>query len=191
VSELRRWFARHHRTADELVVGFHKAHLKLPTPTYAQALDEALCVGWIDGLKRRVDERSYSIRFTPRRPTSYWSATNIRHAARLTAEGRMLPAGEAALARRGGSAERRYSFEQRHAAELDAECLRVFRRHRAAWRFFSAQAPSYRRTAAWWVMSAKRSETKRRRLDALVAASAAGSKPGPFLVSRASRRKAR
>jgi len=190
-AELRRWFARHHATADELLVGFHKVHTGRVALTYAEALDEALCVGWIDGLKRRLDDDTYSLRFTPRRAKSYWSATNIRHAERLTAAGRMRPVGRAAFARRDQAVARRYSFEQRAQVALAPELLRRFRWHRAAWRFFEAQPPSYRRTAVWWIMSAKRAETRERRLSELIERSAAGTRPKAFLVSRAARRKAR
>lgn len=188
-AELRRWLARHHRTADELVIGLQKAHVGSGTLTYREALDEALCVGWIDGVRRRLDDARYAIRFTPRKAKSYWSKVNVRHAERLQAAGRMREPGRAAFAARAEGA--RYSFEQERAVELDPAAERRFRRHAKAWRFFQAQTPSYRRTAVWWVVSAKRAETRERRLSELIACSAAGTKPKAFLVSRASRRKAR
>ncbi len=188
-AALRRWLARHHRTATELVVGLQKAHVGRGTVTYGEALDEALCVGWIDGVRRRIDDERYAIRFTPRKAKSYWSKVNIRHAERLQAAGRMRAAGRAAFAARVEGA--RYSFEQRRTLELDAALEDRFRRQRKAWRFFQAQAPSYQRVAVWWVMSAKRAETRERRLTELIERSAAGTKPKPFLVSRAARRKAR
>ncbi len=140
---------------------------------YAQALDEALCFGWIDGVRRALDADSFTIRFSPRKPRSIWSGINIRHVRRLEAEGRMRPAGRAAFRARDPKRSRIYSFESRFRG-LPAPFRKRLRAEAAAWAFFTAQAPWYRRTASFWVMSAKREETRERRLAQLIECSAAG-----------------
>jgi uncharacterized protein YdeI (YjbR/CyaY-like superfamily) len=137
-------------------------------------VDEALCVGWIDGVRRRIDDESYSIRFTPRRPGSTWSAVNVRRAAELSAAGRMQDGGLAAFAARHPDRTGTYSHEQRAEPRLDTDAERTFRADPTAWDFFTAQPPSYRRTALWLVVSAKRPETRARRLEQLMADSRAG-----------------
>ena len=137
-------------------------------------MDEALCVGWIDGVRRRIDDDSYSIRFTPRRAGSTWSLVNVRRVGELTAAGRMRDAGLAAFAARRDDRSGTYSFEQRAEPRLDETAEETFRADQAAWDFFSAQPPSYRRTAVWWVVSAKRPATRERRLVQLMADSRAG-----------------
>jgi uncharacterized protein YdeI (YjbR/CyaY-like superfamily) len=132
--------------------------------TYREALDEALCIGWIDGVRRSVDEDSFSVRFTPRKAKSGWSAVNIARARQLEAEGRMHPAGLAAFRAR---VKPEYSYESRPRA-LAPAYLKKFRAHPRAWNFFSVQPPWYRRTCAFWIMSAKRAETRERRLDVLI-----------------------
>ena len=179
----RAWLARHHATSRELIVGFHKVGSGRASITYPQALDEALCFGWIDGLRRGLDATSYTIRFTPRRKDSIWSAVNLRHAARLTAEGRMRPAGQKAFRERDRENTRRYSFENRPQA-FDPAAARRFKSDAAAWAWFAEQARGYRRTAQWWVMSAKRPETRERRLTILIASSARGTKAPPFILER-------
>jgi uncharacterized protein YdeI (YjbR/CyaY-like superfamily) len=141
--------------------------------TYAQALDEALCFGWIDGVRRRLDADSFSVRFSPRRPGSFWSAVNTRHATRLLAEGRMRPPGLAAFRMRDSAAPRRYSFEAKPRG-LAPVYLRKLKATPRAFAFFQSRPPGYRRTCAFWVMSAKRPETREKRLAALIACSAAG-----------------
>ena len=172
-AEMREWFARHHATAPELLAGFCKRGSGEPSITWPESVDEALCVGWIDGIRRSLDARHYTIRFTPRRRGSIWSAVNIRRVEVLTAEGRMLPAGLRAFAARREDRSIIYSYEQRHAGleESHAEALRA---NPEAKRFFEAQPPSYRKRMSWWVASAKREETRRLRLEKLIAASAAG-----------------
>jgi len=178
-AELRAWLDEHHAEADELWVGFHKKGTGVPSLTWPESVDEALCFGWIDGLRQRVDARRYRIRFTPRRAGSVWSAVNLRRAEELIAEGRMRPPGLAAWERRREDRARRDSFEQ-EAAGLTPEHERDLRRDRAAWQFWTSQPPGYRKTASWWVESAKREETRRRRLAKLVEHSAAGRRIPPL-----------
>jgi uncharacterized protein YdeI (YjbR/CyaY-like superfamily) len=158
-AELKKWFDANHASARELWVGYFKKSTGRPSVTWPESVDEALCVGWIDGIRKNVDERRYVIRFSPRRPGSIWSAINVRRV-------------EAFSARR----ENRvgvYSYEQR-PAEVPEPYRGLFRKNRKAWAFYQAQPPGYRRTASWWVVSAKRDETRRKRLRELVALSASG-----------------
>ena len=155
------------------MVRCYKAHAKEQGLTYAEALEEALCFGWIDGVRRRVDAESFSVRFTPRKPKSVWSAVNIRKATELEAAGRMRPAGRAAFAAREERGTKRYSYESKPRA-LHPGLERAFRRDRGAWKFFQSQPPSYRRTSIFWVMDAKREETRARRFATLLACSAEG-----------------
>ena len=164
----RQWLMRDHARAAELWVGYYRKDSGRPSVTWPESVDEALCFGWIDGLRKKVDHESYKIRFTPRRAKSTWSAVNIARVAVLTCESRMQPAGIAAFARREENNSRRYSFENRAAAKLAAADEQEFRRDRAAWDFFQAQPAGYRRLAAWWVISAKRPETRRKRLERLI-----------------------
>lgn len=173
-SEFRTWLEKHHNTARELVVGFHRKNTGRPTITWPESVAEALCFGWIDGIRRRIDGERYTIRFTPRRPGSAWSAVNIRMVLELEAAGRMTPAGRAAFERRRQGEPAGYSYERRHEAVFDEKRLKAFMRNRAAWAFFEAQPPGYRRMMTWWVMSAKGEDTRDRRLARLVASSAAG-----------------
>jgi len=173
-AEFRTWLEENHATAEELVVGFHKKATGRPTMTWTESVREALCFGWIDGIRRSLGEEGYTIRFTPRRPRSIWSARNVQHVEELIAEGRMRPAGLAAYEARSPERTAIYSFEQRHSARLDREQEKRFRAKPAAWSFFQEQPPSYRRTAIFWVISAKREETRTRRLEQLIADSAAG-----------------
>ncbi len=174
-GELRGWFARHHATEPELLVGFYKRGSGEPSITWPESVDEALCVGWIDGVRRRLDERRYTIRFTPRRKGSIWSAVNIARVAVLTAEGRMQPAGLAAFAARTEARSKIYSYEQRNLPSEFAEPYAgAFRAEAQAWCFFEAQAPWYRKLMCRWVTGAKRGQTRRKRLARLIAESAAG-----------------
>lgn len=173
-EEFRAWLEEHHETADEVYVGYHKKHTGRPSLTWSQAVDEALCFGWIDGRANRIDDERHMQRFTPRRPGSNWSAVNVRKVEQLRAEGRMRPAGEAAFARRTEPTTGVYSYEQRHRARLEPEQEARFRAHEAAWAWFTARPPGYRAMAIWWVVSAKRPETRERRLTTLIEDSAAG-----------------
>lgn len=178
-AEWRRWLAAHHATATELRVGFLKKATGQPSITWPEAVDEALCYGWIDGVRQSLGSESYVIRFTPRKPASIWSAINIARVEALTAEGRMQPAGLAAFARRSDKKSRVYSFEQKEIA-LAKDDEAEFRAHREAWKFFAAQPASYRRAALWWVVSAKKAETHRRRLDKLIEHSESGKRLEQF-----------
>jgi uncharacterized protein YdeI (YjbR/CyaY-like superfamily) len=173
-AAFRRWLTRHHARETELWVGFHKKASGRPSMTWPESVDEALCVGWIDGIRKSIDEDSYMIRFTPRRRNSIWSAVNTRRAQELIDEGRMRPAGLVAFEARTEEKTGVYAFEQREEVQLDAASAAAFRRERAAWVAFSAMPAGYRRTAIFWVMSAKREETRARRLATLIADSAAG-----------------
>jgi uncharacterized protein YdeI (YjbR/CyaY-like superfamily) len=180
-AEIRRWFKRNHASVAELWIGYYKKDSGRGGVDYKQALDEALCFGWIDGVLRRVDEVSYTNRFTPRRTQSRWSAVNIARAQQLVADGRMQPSGLAAFERRTEDRSQVYSYEQRQAAALSPAEQRAFRANEAAWTYFSAQPPSYRRIAAYWVQSAKKEDTRKRRLDVLIDASARGELAPPFI----------
>lgn len=173
-ADFRAWLAEHHDDRDELLVGFHKKGSGTPSMSWPEAVDEALCVGWIDGVRRRVDDSRYTIRFTPRKARSTWSAVNVTRVAALTAEGRMQPAGQAAFERRAAERTGVYAYEQRDQAAFDPAHEAVFRASEAAWGFFQSRPPWYRRTLTWWVASAKREETRRKRLDALIAACSEG-----------------
>jgi uncharacterized protein YdeI (YjbR/CyaY-like superfamily) len=171
---LRAWFLAHADEGGELTLGYWKTGTGRPSVTWPQSVDEALCVGWIDGVRRRLDDESYVIRFTPRRPGSTWSAVNVARVAELTAQGRMQPAGLAAFEQRRADRSGTYAYEQREVAALTADREAVFRATPGAREFFSSQPPSYRHTATWWVVSAKRAETRERRLAQLVDDSAHG-----------------
>ena len=172
-GEFRKWLASNHTTAAELWVGFCKKGSGKPSMTWPESVDEALCYGWIDGVRKTIDAERYVIRFTPRKPVSIWSNVNIAKVKKLLAEGRMTPAGLAAWARRDEERSGIYAFE-RKAASFSPEQLTQFRKNNRAWVFFSAQAPYYQRVAAHYVSSAKREETRSRRLAALIAHSAEG-----------------
>ena len=169
--EWRAWLARYHEGAKELVVRCWRLPFRDQGITYPEALDEALCYGWIDGVRRRVDDRSFSTRFTPRRSGSVWSAVNVRRVEELEAAGRMRAPGRAAFAARPERRTGVYSYEKRDVELLPAYVKR-FRRDRQAWRFFQAQPAGYRRISSFWVMEAKREETRLRRLDQLIGCSA-------------------
>lgn len=176
-TSFRRWLERHHGRAAEIWVGFHRKHTGRRGLTYADALDVALCFGWIDGVRKKLDETTYTNRFTPRRPGSIWSTVNIRHVERLTAAGQMHDAGLTAYARRDPAKSGIYSFEQR-PQQFPPPLEARFREQPEAWAHFSAQPPGYRRLAIWFVISAKREETQLRRLRQLMTASAAGGRLG-------------
>lgn len=172
-AALRRWLSANHARKAELFIGFYKKGSGRRGITYQEALDEALCYGWIDGVRRSVDAESYTNRFTPRKPRSNWSQVNLRRVAELIEAGRMAPPGLAAYERRDPSRVNRYSFE-RETAELAPAQRKAFRARPEAWRFFQAQPPYYRRLTAFWVISAKKEETRQRRLTALIESSARG-----------------
>jgi uncharacterized protein YdeI (YjbR/CyaY-like superfamily) len=170
-AEFRSWLAKNRTAASELWVGFYKKESGKGGITYSEALDEALCFGWIDGVRKSVDAASYTIRFSPRQPKSIWSAVNTRRVAALIKAGSMDPSGLEVFRNRDPGRTLLYSYE-RERAEFTGLWLERFRSNAAAWRFFDAQAPSYKRTVTFWVMSAKKEETRSKRLDALIAESA-------------------
>jgi uncharacterized protein YdeI (YjbR/CyaY-like superfamily) len=169
----RQWLAAHHQHETELLVGFHKRDSGKASMTWPESVDEALCVGWIDGVRKSLDELSYTIRFTPRKATSTWSAVNIKRVQVLTEQGRMLPAGLAAFAARQEKKSVVYAYEQVEAV-LAPEYLALLNKNKAASTFFAAQAPWYRKKASWWVMSAKKEDTQLRRLEKLIACCKSG-----------------
>ena len=172
-AKWRAWLEKNAATADEVVVGFWKKGTGKPSMTWSESVDEALCFGWIDGIRRRIDDDSYSIRFTPRKPTSNWSLVNVEKMKVLEAEGRMTDAGRAAFAARRESATGVYSFERQGEIDFDDSALRA---DAAAWAYWSAAAPSYRKVVMHWVTSAKKPETRAKRMAELVADCAAGRK---------------
>jgi uncharacterized protein YdeI (YjbR/CyaY-like superfamily) len=173
-AAFRRWLEKHHQKATELLVGFYKTTSGKPSITWPQSVDEALCFGWIDGIRRRIDDESYSIRFTPRKPTSIWSAVNVKRVGELVAAGHVAPAGLAAFEKRSAKKTGVYSYEQRHEAVLDKGFEKRLRADKPAWKYLQGEASWYRRITTFWVMSAKKPETREKRLAELIEASAAG-----------------
>ena len=172
-SAFRKWLAANHAKAKELWVGFHKKDSGKPSITWPESVDEALCFGWIDGVRKRIDAESYMIRFSPRKPSSIWSVVNIRNAEKLISEKRMQPAGLKAYEARKEYRSGIYSYEQR-SPELVAPYAGKLRRNKAAWKFFQAQPPYYRKMINWWIVSAKQEETRLKRLEKLIQLSANG-----------------
>jgi len=172
-SDFRKWLAAHHSSAKELWVGFYKKESGKPSITWPESVEEALCFGWIDGIRKRIDDESYQIRFTPRQSSSTWSSVNIKIAQRLINEKRMQPAGLKAFDARKENRSGIYSYEQR-SPELEEKYARKLKRNGAAWEYFQAQPPSYRKMINWWIISAKQEETRTKRLDRLIDASAKG-----------------
>jgi uncharacterized protein YdeI (YjbR/CyaY-like superfamily) len=166
-GDFRAWLEEHHESAKELWVGFYKKSSGKPSITWPEAVDQALCFGWIDGIRKSVNAESYTNRFTPRRPRSNWSAVNVRRVQELTEAGLMRPSGIAAFQQRTEENTAVYSYEQTEA-QLGAEYERQFQANEAAWSFFQAQPPWYRKTATRWVTSAKREETRLKRLATLI-----------------------
>jgi uncharacterized protein YdeI (YjbR/CyaY-like superfamily) len=185
-ADLRRWLAANHDTADELWVGLYRVGSGHRSVTWPEVVDEALCFGWIDGIRQSIDQVSYRNRITPRRKGSNWSAINIARVAALEAEGRMQPAGRGAFEAREEATSAVYSYERATAA-LDPAAEATFRADAAAWSWFEKAPPSYRRAATHWVTSAVRQETRERRLTTLIADSAAGRTVKPLTPPRATR----
>ena len=173
-AAFRAWLEQHHATADELLVGFHKRATGTPSMTWPESVDEALCFGWIDGKRKSLGESSYTIRFTPRKPTSIWSSINVAKVKALAKGGKMHAAGLAAFAKRTKERTGVYSFERNEAAVLPPDQARRLAGNREASAFFEAQPPWYRRTAIHWVISAKQEATRERRFAQLLVDSAAG-----------------
>lgn len=179
----RHWLESNGESATELWAGYYKRATRRPSMTWPESVDQALCFGWIDGIRKSLGEESYAIRFTPRKRGGNWSAVNIARVGELTALGLMKPAGLAAFAARDVERSRVYSYERDKAA-LEPEQEARLRADADAWRFWEAQRPSYRRVASWWVVSAKRPETRHRRLDRLIAESARGVRIAAAVPSR-------
>jgi uncharacterized protein YdeI (YjbR/CyaY-like superfamily) len=183
-AELRDWFDEHHKTATELWVGHYRKATGRPSPSWSETVDEALCVGWIDGVRYSVDGERFVQRFTPRRKGSNWSAVNVAKVKMLTAEDRMRPAGLAAYEERSDDRTAIYSYEQRKEAAFDPDHEARFRRNGAAWDWFQGRGASYRTAATYWVVSAKRPETREKRLTTLIEDSAAGRTVKPLTAPR-------
>jgi uncharacterized protein YdeI (YjbR/CyaY-like superfamily) len=181
--EFRDWLESNHGTAGELWVGFHRRATGRPSMTWPESIDQALCFGWIDGIRRSLDAESYAIRFTPRKSAGNWSAVNVARAGELARAGLMTPAGMRAF--ESSDAERTQANSAARAeAELEPAQEAQLRASAAAWNFWESQAPSYRRVAAYWVVSAKRDDTRQRRLDTLIADCAAGRRLAAVTLER-------
>jgi uncharacterized protein YdeI (YjbR/CyaY-like superfamily) len=179
-EEFREWLEKNHATERELLVGFYKKGSGKPSMTWPESVEQALCFGWIDGVRRGVDDESYTIRFTPRKPTSTWSRVNLEKVEELKRRGLMRPAGLRAYEERREAKTGVYSYEQREAAALPAEYEERLRSNPLAWEDWTARPPSYRKAAVWWVVSAKREETRERRLSQLIEQSAKGATVPPL-----------
>jgi len=182
-ADLRKWFEAHHASAPELLVGFYKKDSDKASITWPQSVDEALCFGWIDGIRKSIDDISYTIRFTPRKPRSIWSAVNIKRAKELLEQGLMQPAGLKTFLAREENRSRIYSYEQR-SPELPEKYANKLKMHQSAWKFFQAQPPSYRKAANWYVLSAKKEETRLKRLKHLIDHSALGQRIPQFTIAK-------
>lgn len=187
-ADLRDWLAANHESADQLWVGLYRKASGRPSITWPQVVDEALCFGWIDGIRKGIDEISYRNRITPRRKGSNWSAINIARVAELEAEGRMQPAGRRAFEARDEAKSRVYSYERTTMA-FDAEAEATFRANAAAWEWFDRVAPYHRKAATYWVMSAKRPETRARRLATLIEHAAVGRQVPPLTSPSTTRKR--
>lgn len=170
-DEFRKWLEANHQKESELIVGYYKVGTKRPSMTWSESVDEALCFGWIDGVRRSIDNEAYCNRFTPRSPKSNWSAVNIAKVEELIRVGKMTPAGLAAFEKRKEARSEIYSYENR-PEKLSTEMEAKFRENSAAWNYFDVQAPSYKKTIVYWIMSAKQEATRNSRLEKLIAASA-------------------
>jgi uncharacterized protein YdeI (YjbR/CyaY-like superfamily) len=168
-ADFRAWLEEHHESATELLVGFYKRGSGEPSITWPESVDEALCAGWIDGIRKRLDDDRYVIRFSPRKPSSIWSAVNIRRMNALAAERRVLPMGEQAFAVRRENKSGIYAYEQRRA-RLEEPYASLLRKNKKAWTFFEAQPPGYRKQMSWFIVSARKEETRMARLKILIEA---------------------
>ncbi len=183
-AEFRGWLEAHHDKLSELWVGFHKVSSGKPSLTWPESVDAALCFGWIDGVRKSIDETSYKIRFTPRKPGSKWSGVNSRRVEQLKDLGLMHNSGLQAFAKRVAEKSGVYSYEQRHTIELDEPLEKLFRRNRKAWTYFQEQANWYRKAALWWIASAKREDTRLKRLMQLIEHSEQGRTIPPLTRKR-------
>jgi uncharacterized protein YdeI (YjbR/CyaY-like superfamily) len=167
-ADLRKWFKEYSGSSSELWIGFYKKDSGRTAATYKEAVDEALCFGWIDGIRKSIDGISFTNRFTPRKKNSHWSAVNIKRIGELKKLKRMEPSGLNAFNERDGKRTEQYSFEQRSDPKLPLDLEKQFKVNKKAWQYFSLQAPWYQRTSIWWVISAKKHETKMKRLNTLI-----------------------
>jgi uncharacterized protein YdeI (YjbR/CyaY-like superfamily) len=175
----REWLAQHHAKADAVWVGYSKKDSGKPSITWSESVDEALCYGWIDGIRQSIDDISYRIRFTPRKPGSIWSSVNIKRAQALIGQGRMQPNGLKAYGARKENKSGIYSYEQR-SVDLEEPYKGLLKKNEAAWRFFQVQSASYRKAVSWWIISAKKQETRLKRLEKLIANSVQGRRMPEF-----------
>ena len=166
----RQWLAKNHNKATDLLVGFYKVGSGTPSMTWPESVDQALCFGWIDGVRKRIDDQSYSIRFTPRKPTSIWSAINIRKVEELTKLNLMQNAGIAAFEKRTETRSKIYAYENA-PSELSTEFKKLFKANKKAWAFFTTKAPSYQRTIIHRIMTAKQEKTRLARLEQIITVS--------------------
>jgi uncharacterized protein YdeI (YjbR/CyaY-like superfamily) len=180
-ADWRAWLAANHDKESELLVGFYKKDTDKPSITWPESVDQALCFGWIDGIRKSLDAESYTIRFTPRKPSSNWSGVNIKRFGELSEQGLVYPAGQAAFAKRKDETSRIYSYEQRDKIELDEAFVQQLKSNPKAYEFFEAQAASYQKTIRHWIMSAKRPETQQKRLETLIEDSANGRRIPQFV----------
>jgi uncharacterized protein YdeI (YjbR/CyaY-like superfamily) len=172
-AEFRKWLEVNHQTETELLVGYYKVGTKKPSMTWSKSVDEALCFGWIDGIRKSIDEESYCNRFTPRNPKSNWSAVNIKKVEQLIRQGKMMPGGLAAFEKRTEARSEIYSYENK-PEQFSPELESRFRENKAAWEFFSRQSTSYKKTVMFYVMGAKQETTRFSRLDKLMQACSEG-----------------
>lgn len=166
-KDLRKWFEKNHDKATELSVGFYKKGSGKPSITWPESVDQALCFGWIDGIRHRIDDECYKIRFTPRKPRSIWSSVNIKRIGELIEQELVYQAGLDAFAKREDARSSVYAYEREHVA-LDKKHEAKFRKNKKAWEFFESQPPSYKKPALWWIASAKQETTRERRLETLI-----------------------
>ena len=184
-ADFRAWLVENHASAESLSVGFLKKHTERPSMTWPESVDEALCQGWIDGVRKRIDDESYTIRFTPRKPGSIWSVVNIERVRVLSELSLMQPSGLAAFQARTETRSGIYSHEQEDV-ELPEACLKLLQADATAWEFYRSQPPSYRKAVDWWVVSAKKEETRRKRMETLVECSGRLERVPRFTWRRAS-----
>lgn len=166
-SELRKWFQKHHQTETEVWIGYYKKATGIPSIDWSQSVDEAICFGWIDGIRRKIDEQSYKIRFTPRNPKSHWSAVNLAKVEKLLELGLIMPAGLEVYNQRDEKKSRQASYERQHI-ELDQQYEAKIRQNEKAWLYYKNLAASYKKASIHWVMSAKNEGTRLRRLEILI-----------------------
>lgn len=175
-ADFRQWLEKYHETETELFVGFYKKASKIPSITWSESVDEAICFGWIDGVRKSIDDKSYMIRFTPRRPNSIWSAVNLKKIEELTQKGLMKPAGIAIFKKRKEGKSKVYAYEQKQNVKLDIVYEKEIKANEKAWAYFEVLAPSYKKATIWWIMSAKQEKTRLKRLNITIESAAAGLK---------------